>query len=84
MSIVQGTDSLFTMSLRENILLDGQASQEEFETVLKVVGAEKFLHDLPNEVKTHVEKGEELVRWAKTADWAGADAHTQAQGFRPG
>lgn len=56
-SIVWGTDPLFTMSVRENILLDEQASQEEFETVLKITGLDKFVYDLPNVVNTLVEKG---------------------------
>lgn len=56
-SIVRGTDPLFTMSVRENIVLGEQVSQEDFETALRIAGVDNFLRDLPNGVNTLVEKG---------------------------
>lgn len=55
--LVRGTEPLFTMTVRENIVLGEDVSEEEFDRAVTVARVDKFIHDLPHGYETLVEKG---------------------------
>lgn len=56
-SIVRGADPLFTMSVRDNIILGEPVYPEDFAAAVKIAAVENFVRDLPDGFDTPVENG---------------------------
>ncbi len=56
-SIVRGADPLFTMSVRDNIILGEPVSPEDFAAAVKIAAVENFVRDLPDGFDTLIENG---------------------------
>lgn len=55
--LVRGTEPLFTMTIRENIVLGEEVSAEEFDRAVRAARVDQFIDDLPHGYETRVEKG---------------------------
>ncbi|APT72890.1 ABC transporter [Thermosipho sp. 1063] len=59
--VVKQNDFLFNMSVKENIILDGNFSEEEFIKAVKIARVDKFVNELENGYKTLIgERGKKL------------------------